>query len=349
MPIRPYIINSTAIVYQNNLGINISVAPQNSAQFLNKKVNLQEKSPMQNFQIFKTRNFILEMLLKDEFENVIFKFKFNTDRFGYSSFKVELPDHLKEKKYFIISFLEHGNLGITHFLGSIAPFFLDDPLKILICDFDKTLVDTSYKTISDVYSSLTMPTRNFPTVTEALSLFKQYIHQGYSPFILSASPHFYVKSINEWLQGKGIFPLGIFLKDYRQILSPFFGLLGLKDLTNQGVYKLTGLLEILLITGIPKKLVLMGDNFESDPLIYQIFAEVLNSDKTTEELLTKIKRIPTFSLTDAQYLALYDKISSIKSQKQDNVEIEVLIRKIHQNSNINYDEFDSAIFRYTYF
>ena len=68
-----------------------------------------------------------------------------------------------------------------------------------------------------------------------------------------------------------IFTAGIFLKDVRQVFSLWDGDLSPRDITHQGLYKLNQLLDIINMTDIPDELVLMGDNFESDPVIYLSF------------------------------------------------------------------------------
>jgi hypothetical protein len=215
-------------------------------------------------------------------------------------------------------------------MGSFIPIVIQGLKKVIICDFDKTLVDTKYSSTKEVYNSLTKPLSSFPTITNSLERFTSYIADGFHPFILSASPHFYEASMRDWLYQNKVFTAGIFLKDYRSIFSIIEGELAPKDLKVQGLYKLNHLLDILTMTGIPDELVLMGDNFESDPVIYLTLYKVLHKEVEPWELWQALKKDPAFQFNkkqNSQVLSKFYQLGSMVSAHKGICKVKILIRK----------------------
>ena len=111
--------------------------------------------------------------------------------------------------------------------------------------------------------------------------------------------------MRDWLYTRGIHPTGIFLKDYRKIFSLFDLELTAKDIKNQGIYKLGQLINILLMTGPPQDLALIGDNFELDPLIYLTLAMILRGNHRPWDIWNQLKQEEDFKLNkhqDADFL-----------------------------------------------
>ncbi|MCY4524949.1 MAG: hypothetical protein OXB84_09425, partial [Halobacteriovoraceae bacterium] len=140
--------------------------------------------------------------------------------------------------------------------------------------------------------------------------------------------------IRDWLYQHEIPATGIFLKDYRQVLSPFEGKLTTKDLKIQGSYKLGQLLDILLMTGIPDELILMGDNFESDPLIYLTLTSLLKGDQGPWEVWNTFKEQKNFRPNKKQNSLFLDKIyqlnslsESRKTKQKKDIALQIHIRK----------------------
>ena len=227
--------------------------------------------------------------------------------------------------------------GLDLHLGAFIPIRIYSPKKIVICDFDKTLVDTKYSTTKEVYRSLTKPLEEFPTIISSVNILKKSIRQGYHPFILSASPHFYEDAMRDWLYKNNIFSAGIFLKDYRHFFSFLEGDLTSKDFKGQGLYKLNHLLDILLMTGAPDELVLMGDNFESDPIIYLTLAMILTMQIDPWIIWSSIKSEDIFKLKRKQNSQLLNKIFQLdnlltrrkKDKSKNQMLIKIYIRKRH--------------------
>ena len=133
---------------------------------------------------------------------LIFEQEIETDVFGQIYEKIPLQSNsLQVIKFYECSY----EPGLEIHLGTFFPLHLKHPKKIIISDFDKTLVDTKYSTTKELYTSLTSPIHSFPTVKPSLELYKNHLSEGFTPFILTASPHFYENAISDWLIQQDIF------------------------------------------------------------------------------------------------------------------------------------------------
>ncbi|OUR97806.1 hypothetical protein A9Q84_06290 [Halobacteriovorax marinus] len=296
------------------------------------------KFPIQEFRLLKSSQFGLKLIGLDEQQNEVFKKTYDSDSFGNYSFKIPLDD--KTKKIKILQAYEiKKRKGLELHLGSFIPLVIEsNKKKLIICDFDKTLVDTKYSSTKDVYNSLTKPMSSFPTVKNSVSIIRSYIRKDFHPFILSASPHFYEDSMRDWLYQNKIFTAGIFLKDYRRIFSLFEGELTPKDLKIQGLYKLNHLLDILMMTGIPDELVLMGDNFESDPVIYLTLAQVLSKEVDPWKLWRTLQENPAFQFNkkqNSQVLSKFYQLGSMIKAKANKTQVKIYIRKKTDEQELN--------------
>jgi hypothetical protein len=168
-----------------------------------------------------------------------------------------------------------------------------------------------------------------------VDLLKGYVGEGFHPFILSASPHFYEDAMRDWLYKNEIYTAGIFLKDYRQVFSLFKGELRPKDIKMQGLYKLNHLLDILLMTGVPDELILIGDNFEADPIIYLTLAKILKSGLDPWSIWKKMVKEKTFKISRKQNFLLLNKIFQLDNLISDNqVNVKVYIRERKLNDEV---------------
>ncbi|MBI2520460.1 MAG: hypothetical protein HYV97_08575 [Bdellovibrio sp.] len=273
---------------------------------------LVPSNPLQNIRLLSGRAFQLKIIGLDENHRKIFEKIYDSDSFG--NFAIKIP---KEKSWLPIKFLELYELishpGVEIHLGYFLPMEIQRPSKIIISDFDKTLVDTRHHTGKDVFDALTRPLQYFPTVEKSVAIYKGFIEKKFQPFILSASPHFFENSIRDWLYQNKIYTAVLFLKDYRHVLSLFEGQLRPKDLKIQGLYKLNHLLDILAMTGIPDELVLMGDNFESDPLIYLTLALFMSTPIEPWKLWHLIQTLESFKLSKRQDTIFLSKLFQLKN------------------------------------
>lgn len=298
--------------------------------------------PLEDIPLLRRQRFTLKVILRDEKGQMISQHLFDTDSFGQAFFRIPLPP--KQKVASLQCFETSFSPGVDFLLGSHYPLTIKRPTKLVISDFDKTLVSTSYSGVLDLVTSLINPIAYFPPIEEGLSLFKNYIRKDYAPFVLSASPHFYEATIRDWLCSQGLITSGLFLKDYRQSFSISDGLLAPKDLWVQGLYKLDQLLDLLIMCGLPDEIVLLGDDHESDPMIYLTLSQILTDQAEPFRLWQKIIANKSFKLSKKQSVRLLSKIYEISSflydrRKQGRVlpELTIHIRKTGKKDKIPLD------------
>jgi hypothetical protein len=315
---RPKLVHFTCIESDEYIHIRASMtySAHGKFEFLDElNQNLKEivpTKPIQSLGLLSSNEFRLKVigLSGDDQETTIRNF--DSDSFGNFNFKI--PQNEGEARSVKLKVFEvKSHPGLELLIGSFIPTKIHTPKKILITDFDKTLVDTRYSTMKELYLSLRNPIQYFPPVESSIELVTRHINEGFQPFVVSASPHFYENAIRDWLYKREIFTGNIFLKDYRSIFSFFEGDLSTKDLRSQGFYKLNNIVNILLMTGIPEDLVLVGDGFESDTLIYLTLAAVLVGRYDPWTLWNNIKREESFKLTNQQHFRFLSKFYQLKN------------------------------------
>ena len=336
---RPHLVHFLAIVTDDSINIKASITMKEN--IISKKLDLDLTKltphfPIQALRLLNAYEFTLKIIGTTKDQKEIYKKSFESDSFGNFNFKIPLTEERSQIE--ILQLYEvRKRPGLDLHLGAFIPIRIYSPKKIVICDFDKTLVDTKYSTTKEVYRSLTKPLEEFPTIISSVNILKKSIRQGYHPFILSASPHFYEDAMRDWLYKNNIFSAGIFLKDYRHFFSFLEGDLTSKDFKGQGLYKLNHLLDILLMTGAPDELVLMGDNFESDPIIYLTLAMILTMQIDPWIIWSSIKSEDIFKLKRKQNSQLLNKIFQLdnlltrrkKDKSKNQMLIKIYIRKRH--------------------
>ncbi len=334
---RPHLVHFLAIITDDSINIKASITMKENIIARKRDFDLTVLTPhfpIQALRLLNAYEFTLKIVGTTKDQHEIYKKSFESDSFGNFNFKIPLTE--ERSKIEILQLYEvKKRPGLELHLGTYIPLRIYSPKKIIICDFDKTLVDTKYSTTKEVYRSLTRPLQEFPTIISSVNILKMAIHQGYHPFILSASPHFYEDAMRDWLYKNNIFSAGIFLKDYRQFFSFLEGDLTAKDLKGQGLYKLNHLLDILLMTGIPDELTLMGDNFESDPIIYLTLAKILTLNIDPWIIWNNIRDEEIFQLKKKQNSQLLNKVFQLdnlinrkkKNTPDKNIIIKIYIRK----------------------
>lgn len=340
---RPQLIHFLSIITEEFINVKASINILcNSLDFYQKKrESFAPRFPIQAFRLLRMRDFNLKIVGLDDRHREVYTKVFESDSFGSFHLKIPLTD--TTKKIQIIQVYELATYpGLELHIGTYLPIQIMPPKKIIICDFDKTLVETRWSSTRELYQSLVKPLNNFPTLVESVNILKKNIRDGFHPFIVSASPHFYEDAIRDWLYQAQIYTAGIFLKDYRKILSLFEMSLTFKDLKVQGLYKLNHLLDILLMTGIPDDLVLMGDNFESDPLIYLTLAMILEDDVGPWAIWNTLKEQKNFRLNKKQNSIFLNKIYQLsglvkchKNSKSRQTSLKIYIRKKSEDDQLN--------------
>jgi phosphatidate phosphatase APP1 len=317
---RPKVVHFSGIESDEFIHIRASMSYSAQAKFhileeLNQ--NLKEMvptKPIQSLGLLSSNEFRLKVIgLSQNDEETIIR-SYDSDSFGNFNFKIPQPESGKVDKLKL--FETRSYPGLELLIGSFIPTKILNPKRILITDFDKTLVDTRYSTMKELYLSLRNPVNYFPPVDSSIELVSRLAKDGYQPFVVSASPHFYENAIRDWLYQHEIFTSNIFLKDYRSIFSFFEGDLSAKDLKSQGFYKLNNIVNILLMTGIPDDLVLIGDGFESDTIIYLTLAAVLVGRYDPWTLWNQIKKEESFKLTNQQHFRFLSKFYQLKNMSE---------------------------------
>lgn len=342
---RPKIVHFLSIKTDEFISIKASITLKSGYSFHNFDLNkISPKTPIGNVMLLTSHTFNLKFSGKDSDQKEIYVKNQETDSFGNLYLKIPINNittNIEAIEVFEVGMRD----GLDLLLGIFIPLKIPQPKKLVISDFDKTLLETRYSSTKEVYHSLFTPLEKFVTIDSSLVLLKSFINQGFCPFILSASPHFYEENIRDWLYKKDIFTAGIFLKDYRQVFSPLNGDLRPKDIKLQGLYKLNHLLDILLMTGVPSELVLIGDNFESDPIIYLTLTKILKSNLDPWTIWKSIIREKKLKLTQKQNFLLLNKIFQLSNQlkkyiKSGNppIEVKIFIRKRHENDNLTIPE-----------
>lgn len=341
---RPHLVHFLAIKTDEHIALKASVtmkSPTITVPGANKEISTPS-FPVQALRMLNAYLFHLKIVGLNKEQKEIYKKVVETDSFGNLSYKIPLIENRAEIEVFQIYELKK-NPGLEILLGTYIPLKITPPKKLIICDFDKTLVDTKYSNTREVYESLTRPLEYFPTVHRSLDILRDHINQGHHPFVLSASPHFYEEAMRDWLYQNQVYTAGIFLKDYRKVFSFLEWDLSPKDLKVQGLYKLNHLLDIILMTGIPDSLILMGDNFESDPIIYLTLARMLKEESEPWSLWNQLKKEDAFQLNRKQNGQFLNKIYQIQnlinrkkthSHENLNIDIKVYIRKKAQETNL---------------
>lgn len=329
---RPHLVHFLAIKTEDHIAVKASVTmKETNILDIVELEKITPSFPIQSFRLLNSSDFTMKIVGLDEAHNEVYIKQHESDSFGNFYFKIPLTTKDRQKISVLQVYETKKTPGLEYVLGSYIPLDISKGKKIIICDFDKTLVDTKYSTTKEVYKSLTSPLENFPVVPHSVEILREYIKKGFHPFILSASPHFYEDAMRDWLYQNKIFTAGIFLKDYRKIFSLFEGDLTPKDLKIQGLYKLNHLLDILHMTGIPDELTLMGDNFESDPLIYMGLAKMLRGRTEPRKMWAELKSFDAFQLSRKQDSQLLNKIYQLHSLTQrvnkKDLKVEIFIRK----------------------
>ncbi len=344
---RPKLVHFTGIESDEYIHIRASMTYSSQGRFeilgeINQ--NLKEivpTKPIQSMGLLSSNEFRLKVLGLSQDDSEVLSRSYDSDTFGNFNFKIPQPESKNVVKLKLFEIKSHPGLELL--IGSFIPTVIQKPKKILITDFDKTLVDTRYSSLKELYLSLRNPIHYFPPVDHSINLVKNFIQDEYQPFVVSASPHFYENAIRDWLYQRQIFTGNIFLKDYRSIFSFFEGDLSTKDLKSQGFYKLNTIVNILLMTGIPDDLILIGDGFESDTIIYLTLAAVLVGRYDPWTLWNHIKKEESFRLTNQQHFRFLSKFYLLKnmSDAHPRGKLKIFIRcKPHMIANL-----ESRIFK----
>jgi hypothetical protein len=326
---RPYLVNFSAIISNGKISIRANITDSN---YQLRKIKDKSSAPIESISLFTKHLFRIKIIGLSSHNSTLSEKEYESDNYG--NIDLQLAHRVNDQDICKILVYETAYYpGVDIHLGSFLPLIIKEPKKILISDFDKTLVDTKYSTPTELYHSLNKPLNYFPTVDKTLEIVHDYINKDFQPFILSASPHFYENAIRDWLYQNKIFASNIFLKDYRDFISIFDGSLATKDLKKHGFYKINQLVDILMMVGIPDHLVLFGDGFETDDFIYLIMKSLLVDKTDPWKLWDSLKNHRIFNLNskqDSYFLTKFYRLSEL-SKSHAPIKLEIYIRAIEGN------------------
>jgi len=173
--------------------------------------------------------------------------------------------------------------------------------EIYVWDVDKTYLDTKFETLRGLWRTVTEKADSKRTVPGAAELVrclaerhkKSHPEQDFPIFFITASPPQLERKIHEKLRLDGVRPFGIFCKDNLENLRPR----RLWRITKHVGYKLQALLQLRIFLSEDVRVVLFGDDGESDAIIYSIFSDICARRIDSSE----IRRILNhFSTMDSQ-------------------------------------------------
>jgi phosphatidate phosphatase APP1 len=252
---------------KNHQSINI-----NLSLFYSSKTLASCKRPLDGIFLFSKNLFKLNIIFKNAQNKTIDNFPCTTDNYGNlsKSFAFTLSPHLQD--CFQVEIVDLASKRSLHTLRLLN---LQEQNRVVICDFDKTLVATKYSNATEIINNLMTTIPDSYKIQKSIDILKKTISEGHHSFILSASPHFFAPTIKKWLERSKIPITGIFLKDFRPLLSKKLKFLTFSLFTNQVYFKIKSIINILSLTGVPKELVLIGDDYESDHEIYLWIKQIL--------------------------------------------------------------------------
>lgn len=252
---------------------------------------------------------------------------------NYGQFLLQLPTKVAGVELRFIRLYEAAHRARTQFyLGLFIPTLLGKSSKIVISDFDKTLLDTKYSSPKEMLQSFKSPLNSYQPVNSSLNRLQQFIAEDYLPFIVSASPHFYEHPIKDWLYQQEIYTSNIYLKDYRKIFSLFNDEWTSKDIVKQTYYKIFHLLDIILQCDLPREMIMIGDDHEADPEVYLLCRALLLRKISPNQLWKMLQHKPNLVMTPKQssilLLKLYE-VESLMDRKFYVPQIKIFIRQLH--------------------
>ncbi|MCT4640882.1 MAG: hypothetical protein N4A33_01205 [Bacteriovoracaceae bacterium] len=316
---RPNLINFNAFKSKEQISLKAFVS---KSRYIGQDKTL--RAPIKNIGLIRKNVFKLKISGLDKDHNIIFQKDYYTDSYGILEIKITTRPGYENIEYFQV-YEVASNPGVGHILGTYFVTHLKEPKKLVISDFDKTLCDTKFSSLTEIYNSLRTPLDKFPIIHKSIELVNNAVKDGYTPFILSASPHFYEKAISNWLYKNKLYTSNIFLKDYRDFLSLSPSLLTFKDVKKQGFYKLSQIVKIISLTGIPDKLMLLGDGFEADSLIYLTLYSIIKDKEDPWLIWNKIKHNKVFQLTNKQHTLFLSKLYQISEEAKRKPQIDFSI------------------------
>ncbi|MBK9294447.1 MAG: hypothetical protein IPM57_08380 [Oligoflexia bacterium] len=164
---------------------------------------------------------------------------------------------------------------------------------VYVWDIDKTYLDTKFETIKGLFKTAfekAFQKKNVPgTATLIRALQATKTDEKVQIYFISASPPQMEKKIYQKMKLDRISPMGIFFKDNLKNIRPS----KFKMLNKQVGFKVQALLELRSILPENVKLVMFGDDSESDAVIYSLFSDICNRRISNREILSVLEALHT--------------------------------------------------------
>lgn len=221
---------------------------------------------------------------------------------------------------------------VVYFNYSNDPNAFKAPL-VYLWDIDKTYLDTKFETVRGLLRTATEKAeqkKNIPgsaqlvrTIKEAWK--KRHGLGAFPLFFITASPPQMERKIHEKLTIDGVAPLGIFCKDNLANLRPrrFWRL-------NKHIgYKLQALFEMRLMLQENARIIMFGDDGESDAIIYSLFSDICARRLDTSELR---KILNSLHVLDSQV----DTIFHLQEQIPNNDPVEKIYINLVDDTDADY-------------
>lgn len=194
--------------------------------------------------------------------------------------------------------------------------------SIFLWDVDKTYLDTKFETLKGLWKTATEKANNkvnIPGTGELTRCLNEHFKDDFAIFFVTASPPQIEHKIYQKLKFDGVEPYGIFCKDNFQNLSPR----KLWRITKHVGYKLQALLQLRLLLADDVRIVMFGDDGESDAVIYSLLSDICSRridsgsirqilnfykvmDSQVDIILDLQSRIPNNDPVDKVYINLAD-------------------------------------------
>ncbi len=183
----------------------------------------------------------------------------------------------------------------------------EDCAEVYVWDLDKTYLDTSLNTLSDLWRTIfekSFQKRNVPgTSTLVASVKDSWLRtRGDLPFplyFITASPPQMETKIREKMEIDGILPQGIFFKDNLKNIHPGRW----RKLNQQVGYKVQALMQLRAKFQSEITQVLWGDDSETDATIYSLYSDICSRRWPEPELIRLLKH---FSVSKEQIDTILD-------------------------------------------
>jgi uncharacterized protein DUF2183 len=160
----------------------------------------------------------------------------------------------------------------------------DDQL-IYVWDIDKTYLDTKFETFRGLIKTAfekAFQKVNVPGSASLIRALESTMGKGQKVpiYFISASPPQIEAKIFQKMRIDGLNPFGIFFKDNLKNFRPR----KFKRLKQQVGFKIQALMELRALLKRPAKMVLFGDDSESDAVVYSLFSDICKRRITAPEI-----------------------------------------------------------------